>query len=88
MTNMQMMFFFTVVLFIIEAVMIVNGIFRIRRVKREDRMRVDAIVSYHRGDLEPWDPRFEAHHKTHKRHGYTFNNKYHEDPWDIDVSRN
>ena len=53
------------------------------QVKHAAENQVADILSYQRGDMDPWDPKFLDEKKKRKRHGYTFDARYHEDPWDI-----
>lgn len=55
--------------------------------RRKNEELVNAITSYQRGDMDPWDARYEKRSKAMRRHGYTFNRKYHEDPWEVGVPR-
>lgn len=62
-------------------------VFYIHRFKKEDDEHVSRIIRYQLGDLDPWDPAFERQHSQMRRHGYKFDKRYHEDPWDIGGER-
>lgn len=79
--------YFALTLLVVDVLLLGIIWHRMRKQRREDNATVDAIVSYQRGDLDPWDPRYLYRAKQSKRHGYTFNRKYHEDPWEVGVPK-
>ena len=72
---------------ILNIILIVSSVVRYRKMRKKDERHVDGIVRYQRGDLDPWDSRFLEQSKARKRTGYTFDSRYHEDPWEVGVPR-
>lgn len=79
--------YFALTLLVVDVLLLGIIWHRMCKQRREDAATVDAIVSYQRGDLDPWDPRYFDRAKQSKRHGYTFNRKYYEDPWEVGVPK-